>query len=252
MHDEQILTLLRHVQEGKIPVEEAMETLKGLPFEDLGFARIDMHRSLRKGFPEAIFCAGKTDDQIEAIAMAMEKKNVTFLATRVEQSARERLKGRFPHAEVNDTARTVLIRKDDIPRSGGAGVAIVTAGTSDIPVAEEAAVTADAMGQPVKKIFDVGVAGIHRLFHSLPILESAHAVVVAAGMEGALASIVGGLVSKPVIAVPTSIGYGTSFKGLTPLLSMLNSCAPGIAVVNIDNGYGAGYMAALIASRSKE
>jgi NCAIR mutase (PurE)-related protein len=252
MNDEQILTLLRHVQDGKLPAEEAMEVLRRLPFQDLGFARIDTHRSLRKGFPEAIFCAGKTDEQIEAIAIAMDKKNVTFLATRVEPAARERLKKLFPCAEVNDMARTVLIRKDDIPRSGGAGVVIVTAGTSDIPVAEEAAVTADAMGQPVKKIFDVGVAGIHRLFHSLPILESAHAVVVAAGMEGALASIVGGLISKPVIAVPTSIGYGTSFKGLTPLLSMLNSCAPGIAVVNIDNGYGAGYMAALIASRSRE
>ena len=235
------------VADGLLTPETALEQLKSLPFEDLGFAHVDHHRALRKGHPETILCAGKTTPQIVAIAERLAAQGSLVLATRISVEAAAALQARLPQAEHDPEARTVVIRPLDAEPPAAVGrVLVVSAGTSDIPVAQEAVVTARAMGAEVEAIFDVGVAGIHRLFAHADELQAARVVVVAAGMEGALASVVGGLVDVPVIAVPTSVGYGASFGGVAALLSMLNSCASGVLVVNIDNGYGAGYAAALI------
>lgn len=225
-----------------------MASLKNQTYEDLGFAKVDHHRHLRKGFPEVIYCEGKTPDQIAQIAERIAEKGHSVLATRADTKAYLAVKRLLPKAEYHATARIITVKKDIKAKSGKQSkenriVAIVTAGTADLPVAEEAAVTANFLGLKVERLNDVGIAGIHRLFKNLDKLEKAKVIIVIAGMEGALPSVVGGLVDKPVIAVPTSIGYGASFKGIAPLLTMLNSCAPGVAVVNIDNGFGAAVMA---------
>jgi len=223
-----------------------MEALRSLPFEDLGFAKVDTHRGLRRGFPEAVYCAGKTDAQVAAILEKLSKTHGTVLATRVRPTTARAVAARLGRTKVHEfpEARMLVVGSYKKPRKGR--VAVVTAGTSDIPVAEEAAVTAEAMGHRVDRIYDVGVAGVHRLLDKRVRLEGASVIVVVAGMEGALPSVVSGLVSKPVIAVPTSIGYGASFDGLAALLGMMNACSPGVAVVNIDNGFGAGYLAAML------
>jgi len=226
-------------------VEQALERLQVLPYENLGFARIDHHRHLRRGFPEVIFCPGKTVEQVSAIFGRLAKTGGTVLATRAEPEVFEAVRAEHPEAEYHREARAVIIRGEEKPEPTGC-IAVVSAGTADQPVAEEAALTAELIGGRVERLYDVGVAGIHRLFDNWDILKNARVIVVVAGMEGALASVVGGLATCPVIAVPTSVGYGAHFNGLAPLLTMLNSCATGVAVVNIDNGYGAGYIAALI------
>lgn len=245
MDQEHIRDLLQQVREGKKDVDEALAYLKSLPYSDLGFAKLDNHRSLRKGFPEVIFCQGKATEHVIAILNKMSESTNNILATRADKQLWAAVKGAVPGAEYNELARTIVIRRsNDV--SGKGKILIVTAGTADLPVAEEAYVTAEIMGNSVERLYDVGVAGIHRLLDNVDILQQARVIVVAAGMEGALASVIGGLVDKPVIAVPTSVGYGASFNGLAALLSMLNSCASGMAVVNIDNGFGAGFMASVI------
>lgn len=252
MNADLLRQLLDDVASGKVTSAEALSRLKDLPFEEVGgFARVDHHRALRRGFPETIFSEGKTADQVLEITSRILAKQSVVLATRVDRGLARAMSGRFEDAEVDASARTVVVRPpgvEPLPEKGL--VLVVSAGTSDIPVAREAAVTASVMGARVETIFDVGVAGIHRLLTHAGRLREAEVVVVVAGMEGALASVVGGLVETPVIAVPTSIGYGASFQGLAALLTMLNSCASGVLVVNIDNGYGAGYAAALINQRS--
>jgi pyridinium-3,5-biscarboxylic acid mononucleotide synthase len=237
--------LLEKYKEGKIELSEVLEVIKRLPYEDLGFAKIDNHRLIRKGFPETIFCQGKTIPQIITIIERMNKGSSNILATKADETIFNEVKKHVPEVVYNDTAKTMIIQKQRALVKKGL-VLILTAGTSDIPVAEEAAVTAEIMGNTVEKIYDVGVAGVHRLLDITEKLDQATVIIVIAGMEGALASIVGGLTSKPVIAVPTSVGYGASFNGIAPLLTMMNSCAEGIVVVNIDNGFGAGYFAGLI------
>jgi len=214
-----------------------------LPFENIGFAELDHHRALRKGFPEVILGEGKTPEQVAAIAEKLLAQGDTLLVTRVGKDCLEALKKVAPRAVYHVEARAISVDRNKVKKPG---VSVVCAGTADLPVAEEAAVTAEVMGSHVEKAYDVGVAGIHRLFDKLDALRVANAIVVVAGMEGALPSVVAGLVSAPVIAVPTSAGYGASFGGLAPLLTMLNACSPGVAVVNIDNGFGAGYLAAVI------
>jgi NCAIR mutase (PurE)-related protein len=238
--------LLENVQQGDLSVEDALEQLRGFPYEDVGgFARLDSHRSLRKGFPEVIFCPGKTTEQVVHIAGHIRGREGRVMAARASREVAEAVQEAFPEAVYHEAARVIVIG-GPAPQSGRGTVLVVSAGTADIPVADEAAVTAETMGSPVERLYDVGVAGIHRLLGNREQIMAANVLVVAAGMEGALASVVSGLVSRPVIAVPTSIGYGASFGGLSALLTMLNSCAPGIAVVNIDNGFGAGYTAHLI------
>ncbi len=248
MNPESLRSLLEDVREGRMQVEEALEKLKLLPYEDMGFAVVDHHRALRCGFPEVIFCQGKRAEHVLKIAESIVARGSSLLATRVEPAIAEALTSRFSGAEHNESAKTVY-RAGAEPVERVGSVVVISAGTSDLPVAEEAAVTAEATGSRTGRIFDVGVAGIHRVLNHTEKLREANAVVVAAGMEGALASVVGGLVDKPVIAVPTSVGYGASFGGLAPLLGMLNSCAAGVVVVNIDNGFGAGYAASLINRR---
>ena len=247
MDRQTIHNLLRQVADGHISPDGALDRLSDLPFENLGFAHVDHHRALRTGYPEVIFCQGKTSDQIVAIAERIVESSSLLLATRADDAARQSLQERFPQAECDVLARTVLVRPPglDAPPPKGQ-ITLVSAGTSDLPVAREALVTARSMGARVEAIFDVGVAGIHRLLAYREQLRSARVVVVVAGMEGALASVVGGLVQAPVVAVPTSIGYGASFNGVAALLAMLNTCASGVVTVNIDNGFGAGYAAALI------
>jgi len=235
--------ILKAVKKKKLSVEEAYAKLKNLPYEDLGFAKVDHHRHLRKGFPEVIYCEGKTPDQIAQIASRIASNGHNVLATRADRKAYLAVKKILKKAEYNNLARIITFKREPPRRAGAGSVAIVTAGTADIPVAEEAAVTAEFLGNKVERLFDVGVAGIHRLLKNLKKLEKAKVIIVVAGMEGALPSVVGGLVDKPVIAVPTSVGYGASFKGLSALLAMMNSCAPGIGVVNIDNGFGAAVLA---------
>jgi len=237
--------LLGELAAGKRSVAQAMQALRELPFEDLGFARLDHHRELRCGFPEVIFCPGKTPAQVVTIAGRLARAGSTVLATRADAGQVRALRRRFKRARVERAARAVVIGPG-LAAVGGR-VAVVTAGTSDIPVAEEARVTAELMGARVTRVYDAGVAGLHRLLAERRELAGCDAVVVVAGMEGALASVVGGLVSCPVLACPTSIGYGASFGGVAALLSMLNSCSPGVSVVNIDDGFGAGYVAGLIA-----
>lgn len=245
MDKEYLTYLLRQVAEGELAPEAAVEVLKDLPFEDLGFANIDHHRKLRTGYPEAVFCQGKQPGQIAAIMKELAARNKNIIGTRACREDYEAVKAALPQAEYYEEARMIAIMEDPLPKREGV-IAIVTAGTADIPVAEEAAITAQALGNKVDRIYDVGVAGIHRLFAKLERIRSARVVIVVAGMEGALASVVGGLVEVPVIAVPTSIGYGANLGGLSALLSMLNSCANGVGIVNIDNGFGAAYLASNI------
>ena len=245
MNKEQIKQLLEDVKDDKMSIDTAARILKDLPFKDLGFAKIDNHREIRTGYPEIIYCAGKTEEQVVRIIREMLKKGNSILGTRADKEMYEAVKALCPEAEYHDVARIITVRKKEIQLTD-TYIAVITAGTSDIPVAEEAGITAQMLGNRVERVFDVGVAGIHRLFANLDIITGAKVIIAVAGMEGALASVVGGLVDKPVIAVPTSIGYGASFGGLSALLSMLNSCASGTAVVNIDNGFGAGYLASMI------
>ncbi|MGD9824822.1 nickel pincer cofactor biosynthesis protein LarB [Desulfobacter sp.] len=246
MNIETLTKILSMVADGALPVGQAADQLKHFSFEDIGCAHVDHHRALRKGFPEVIFGQGKTSAQIIAILEKLEKSENIVLVTRIDQEKAATVLSRFPHAQYFDDAHLLKIEKHPPAITGRGTILIVSAGTSDIPVAMEAFLTAKAMGNQVKTLFDVGVAGIHRLFAHQEDLENASVIIVAAGMEGALPSVVGGLVKAPVIAVPTSVGYGTSFNGMTALLGMLNSCSSNIAVVNIDNGFGAGYMASTI------
>lgn len=238
--------LIEDVKAGRVATDDAVERLKTLPFEELDFATVDTHRSLRQGFPEVIFGEGKTITQIRAIVGAMLKRKENVLITRLDEKKGRALKKAFPLGVFNRTARTFFIRSHVISDAGRGVILVICAGTSDVPVAEEAAVTAECMGNRVERLYDVGVAGIHRLLHKKEIILSANVLVVVAGMEGALPSVVSGLVARPVIAVPTSVGYGANLGGLTTLLAMLNSCAAGVSVVNIDNGFGAAYAASLI------
>lgn len=245
INHEWLVRILEKVKSGDLSMAQAIQELSILPYEELSFAKIDHHRGIRVGFPEVILGTGKTIEQIVAIASHLSTRSTKLLITHASQEAYDAVKVVINDASYNPLARAIVVnRQQNIPLRQG--ITVVTAGTSDIPVAEEAAVTAELMGNRVEKIFDVGVAGIHRLLDKLSQLRRARVLVVVAGMEGALPSVLGGLVSVPVIAVPTSVGYGASFNGLAPLLTMLNSCAPGVAVVNIDNGFGAGYLAGLI------
>lgn len=237
--------LLENVKNGSLAIDKALEDLKDLPFKDLGYAKVDNHRELRVGYPEVIYCEGKTPEQIRGIVEIMLARGSDILGTRASEEAYKLVKEICPKAEYSKMARTITIKNKE-PETTNTYISIVTAGTSDIPVAEEAAVTAEIFGNKVERIYDVGVAGIHRLFDKIDLIRGAKIIIVAAGMEGALASVIGGLVDKPVIAVPTSVGYGANFGGLSALLCMLNSCASGISVVNIDNGFGAGYLASMI------
>jgi pyridinium-3,5-biscarboxylic acid mononucleotide synthase len=241
---EQLDALLAEVAGGRLAPDAALERLRHLPFEDLPFARIDHHRALRQGFPEVVFCEGKTADQVVAICERLERASESFLGTRASEAVASRLQARFPAMVWNPLARTVHLPAKQPVRPGP--ILVVSAGTSDLPVAEEAAVVAEAFGHPVERLVDVGVAGLHRLLAATDQLQRARVVIVVAGMEGALPSVVGGLVGVPVVAVPTSVGYGASFGGLAALLAMLNSCAAGVTVVNIDNGFGAAAAASRI------
>lgn len=245
MKTEKLRQLLEKYKTDEINQEELMDELRQLPFADLGYAKVDHHRELRAGMPEVIFCTGKTVEQVSGIFGEMQTRGSNILATRATPEIYEAIKKKFPETEHFETARIVRLIQS-VPERQKTYIAVVTAGTSDIPVAEEAAVTAETFGNPVERIYDVGVAGIHRLFGRAELIRNARVSIVIAGMEGALASVVGGLVDKPVIAVPTSIGYGAAFNGLAALLGMLTSCASGVSVVNIDNGFGAGYTASLI------
>jgi len=241
--------LLEEVQAGRLEVGQALERLRHLPFEDLGFARVDHHRALRQGFPEVVFAGGKEIDQLKAILTSLTAGSDQILVTRLSPEKAESLLADFPDARYHPVSRVLTLSRGEIPQRGRGPIVVISAGTSDIPVAEEAALTARIMGHQVETLYDCGVAGLHRLLAHQHLFGQATVFVVVAGMEGALPSVVGGLVDRPVIAVPTSVGYGASFGGLAALLAMLNSCANGIAVVNIDNGFGAGYMAALINRR---
>jgi NCAIR mutase (PurE)-related protein len=241
-----LLTILSAVERGALSPSAAAERLATLPFEDLGHARVDHHRSLRTGLPEVIYAAGKTQEQTAAIFASLLADGVDVLATRVDAAIAEALLRAYPGAMHNPTGRTVSFRQTPVSRQSNGHIAVVCAGTSDLPVAEEAAATAETFGARVTRMYDVGVAGLHRLLAVRSDLLTADAVIVCAGMEGALPSVVGGLVGVPVIAVPTSVGYGGSFGGATALLAMLNSCSPNVTVVNIDNGFGAAYTAVLI------
>lgn len=242
---EKIKKTLDALRRGRVSVDRALEIVNELPYQDIGFAKVDHHRHIRKGFPEVVFGKGKTPDQIVKIARKILGHNGILLVTRADERAYRKLKRHYPGAKFDKKACVISYRKD-APRVKKGLVLIVTAGTADMPVAEEARATLEIMGDRVEMLYDVGVAGIHRVLGKKRLLESANVIIVIAGMEGALASVVSGLVSKPVIAVPTSVGYGASFGGLAPLLTMMNCCSPGVAVMNIDNGFGAGYFASLI------
>jgi hypothetical protein len=247
-----LLKLLAEVERGSLTPEAAADRLSTLPFEDLGHARVDHHRSLRSGLPEVIFAAGKTPQQVVQIFSSLASDGVDVLVTRADAACAEAVLAQHPGATCNPVARTIALRQPTASHGSETRghIAVVCAGTSDIPVAEEAATTAETFGARVTRLFDVGVAGLHRLLAVQDEFRAAHVIVVCAGMEGALPSVVGGLVSVPVIAVPTSVGYGASFAGTTALLGMLNSCSPNVTVVNIDNGFGAAYTAVLIARAS--
>lgn len=264
MYEQKIKNILRGVANNEIGVEQAVKKLKFMPFEDLGFAKIDHHRALRKGFPEAVFCQNKTAQQAAAIIKKLAGNNADVIATRATEETFKEVKKYVKSAVYNNISKTIIIKKSENKISkptkikGFLGaknpkdflakgkILVLSAGTSDINVAEEAAVVAEAMGNKVERLYDVGVAGIHRLLSNKEKLSDANVLVVVAGMDGVLPSVVSGLIDKPVIAVPTSVGYGASFRGIAPLLTMLNSCSPGVVVVNIDNGFGAGYFASLI------
>jgi NCAIR mutase (PurE)-related protein len=246
MQEDQLRRLLEDVKGGKADIDDAFQKLRALPFETVGnFAHLDQHRAIRCGFPEVVFGQGKTPDQVIQIVKRLSERNDKVLVTRVSSEMQAAVQPAVPEMVYHAMARMLVLDKSQ-PSEKTPGVIVTTGGTADLPVAEEAALTAELMDNQVERIYDVGVAGIHRLLNHVERLQKARVIVVAAGMEGALASVVGGLVSVPVIAVPTSIGYGASFNGLAALLAMLNSCATGVAVVNIDNGFGAGYIASMI------
>jgi NCAIR mutase (PurE)-related protein len=242
MNRDAVAQMLTDLQRGKLSVDTVLDRLRHLPYEDLGFARVDSHRAIRQGFPEVIFCEGKTVAHAATIAERCLKRHGTLLATRASREIFKAIKAKEPRAKYYSLSRAIVVKPAHPPRPVGR-VLVVSAGTSDIPVAEEAAVTADILGSRVETLYDVGVAGLHRVLDKRAAMDAANVLVVVAGMDGVLPSVVGGLVDKPVIAVPTSIGYGASFGGIAALLTMLNSCAAGIAVVNIDNGFGAGVLA---------
>jgi len=245
LNAESIRTLFEQVRTGKLLPDDAVDRLRHLPFEDLGFAKVDHHRALRAGMPEVVLGVGKTPAQVAGIFSRLAKHGGNILATRASAQQFTAVKKKVRSAEYRELARAIVLQRDQTKHGKGT-IAVVSAGTSDIPVAEEAVVTAELMGNAVAHFYDVGVAGIHRLLANREALTKARVVIVCAGMEGALPSVVGGLVGVPVIAVPTSVGYGASFQGLAALLGMLNSCASNVSVVNIDNGFGAGYVASLI------
>lgn len=250
MTEQAIRELLESVREGRQSIDEAVARLRAMPFEDLGFAKVDHHRSIRCGFPEVVYCEGKSTSQVAEIFTACARSGVNVIATRAKREVFDAVARAHAKAEYNETARTITLRqREKVPSTGM--IAVVCAGTSDLPVAEEARVTCEIMDQTTAVYYDVGVAGIHRLFAYAGELQAACAVIVIAGMEGALPSVVGGMVDCPVIAVPTSVGYGASFGGVAALLAMLNSCASGVTVVNIDNGFGAGYAASLMNRRAQ-
>lgn len=236
--------ILQQVKNGEISVEEAERHFRKAPFEELGYAKLDTHREIRSGFAEVVFCSGKSDEHLLPIVERLYKEDGEVFGTRASKEQYEMIRKHYPEVSYDPISRIIKIEKEDKKRVGK--IAVCSAGTADIPVAEEAAQTAEYFGSYVERVYDVGVSGIHRLLSCLDTIQSANCIVAVAGMEGALASVIGGLVDKPVIAVPTSIGYGASFHGVSALLTMINSCANGIAVVNIDNGYGAGYMATQI------
>jgi NCAIR mutase (PurE)-related protein len=242
---EEITELLMQVQRGKLSVDGALERLRTLPYEDLGYAKIDHHRSLRQGFPEVVFARGKAPSQVEGIVRRMLRNRHNILVTRGDEALYDLLRPLDPKVEFHALSGAISIRRESKIRGKGK-ILVVCAGTSDIPVAEEALVTSDMMGNRTESLYDVGVAGIHRLLGESQHLREARVIVCVAGMEGALPSVVAGMVAVPVIAVPSSVGYGASFRGLAALLGMLNSCSPNVCVVNIDNGFGAGYLASVI------
>ncbi|MBE6028892.1 MAG: nickel pincer cofactor biosynthesis protein LarB [Clostridiales bacterium] len=249
MKEDYLKELIRNVKDGTVSEEEALEQLKVLPYKEMGFANLDFHRQIRTGFPEVVYCEGKTPAQIRDIFAALSEHG-TVMGTRATRNDYEAVLKKLPDAVYHEAARIIVSKNADVADEEPIGkVAVVSAGTADIPVAEEAAVTAETLGNEVMRIYDVGVSGIHRLFDKLDQIRSADVIIVVAGMEGALASVLGGLVAAPVIAVPTSVGYGANFGGLSALLSMLNSCANGVSIVNIDNGFGAGYTASVINKR---
>jgi pyridinium-3,5-biscarboxylic acid mononucleotide synthase len=252
MTESRIRELLEAVRAGNRSVDETMDELRSFPHADLGYATVDHHRAMRVGFPEVILGSCKTPEQIAGILVELARGGGNILVTRVDPDRARRVAELVPAVEHHEAARALVLRQGSVPDRGRGAILIITAGTGDIPVAEEALLTAELMGNRVERIYDVGVAGIHRILTKRERLAAASVIVVVAGMEGALASVVGGLVPKPIIAVPTSVGYGASFGGLAALLGMLNSCAAGVSVVNIDNGFGAGYAAALINRRDEE
>jgi hypothetical protein len=249
MDEQQLLSLLRQVREGSMDESEFVRQMKAMPFRDLGEVKFDTHRQLRKGFAEIVYCPGKSDSQIQSIAEAFADAQTNILLSRATSHQFGLVQATIPDAVYHEKARIIAIRRKEF--SACSGLTVITAGSSDVPVAEEAAVTAEYMGCVVERLYDVGVAGLHRLLAHVDILQSSKAIVAVAGMEGALASVVGGLVACPVVAVPTSTGYGANLGGIAPLLTMLNSCASGVSVMNIDNGLGAGFFAALVVRQSK-
>ena len=244
MDQAKLREMLEGVAAGTMSIEAAVDELRLLPYEDIGFAKIDHHRALRDCLPEVVLAQGKSPEQVAEIAGRLAERAGRVLVTRADRPCFEAVQAALPDAAYHETARSITLDRRPQPKEPGVGV--LCAGTADLPVAEEAAVTAELIGSDVERVYDVGVAGIHRLLDHLPVLTGARALVVVAGMEGALPSVVAGLVAVPVIAVPTSVGYGASFGGIAPLLAMLNACAAGVSVVNIDNGFGAGYLAAVI------
>jgi NCAIR mutase (PurE)-related protein len=253
MHPDKIRAVLEGVRDGRNSVEQALSSLRNLPYEDLGFARVDHHRALRQGHAEVVLGQWKTGEQVAGIVRSIAERAQNVLVTRVDpdkaRAVRSSLADAFADLHYDESGRTLTLERQPIEPRGRKPIAIVTAGTADLPVADEAATTARMLGNEVIRVTDVGVAGIHRLFDARPILDRAGVIVVVAGMEGALPSVIGGLVTQPVIAVPTSVGYGAQFQGLAPLLTMLNSCASGVLVVNIDNGFGAAFAASQINRR---
>jgi hypothetical protein len=245
MNAKEVEKLLKDVKKGETSIEDALEILKNFPYTDLGFARIDHHREMRTGYPEIIYCAGKSVEQVREIFRVMSEKESNVIGTRANNEMYEAVRSILTDAVYYPVARIISLQKKK-PKVPESRIAIITAGTSDMPVAEEAAVTAELLGNNVLKIYDAGVAGIHRLVDKLPEIRNCRVIIVIAGMEGALASVVGGLVDKPVIAVLTSVGYGANFGGISALLAMLTSCSTGVTVVNIDNGFGAGFAASMI------
>ena len=236
--------ILEKVKTGQITIDEAERFFRRQPFEEMGFAKLDTHRQIRSGFAEVIFCSGKTDAHLLEIFARLYEENNEVFGTRASREQYELIRSRFPHVQYDPVSRIIKIEKEGKLYKGK--IAVCTAGTADIPVAEEAAQTAEYFGTAVERIYDIGVSGLHRMLSRLDVIQKANCIVAVAGMEGALASVLGGLVDKPVIAVPTSVGYGANMHGLSALLTMINSCANGVAVVNIDNGYGAGYLSAQI------